>query len=162
MGGPMRILGRNDVTCFGQYNFAHNKRRKKRLTNERPGKWSCDLCWPMRGLEINCIVMGQHTQKTQTSRLLGWISLEANSVKSRACICGCLLMTESAPLGRFSHKVSMYGCLSVCAIRWSFFLGLSLALRSHDQFQASHWSSLPPSLGNLETWKLGNSHPPLK
>ena len=23
---------------------------------------------------------------------------------------------------------------------WNLFLGLSLALRSHDQFQASHWS----------------------
>ena len=48
-----------------------------------------------------------------------------------------------------------------------FFLGLSLALRSHYQFQASHWFFLPPSLtpslpwklGNLETWKLGNSVP---
>ena len=36
------------------------------------------------------------------------------------------------------------------------FLGLLLALRLHDQFQASHWSSLPPFFGNLETWKLGN------
>ena len=35
--------------------------------------------------------------------------------------------------------------------------GLSLALRSHDQIPASHWSSLPPSFGNLETWRLGNS-----
>ena len=26
------------------------------------------------------------------------------------------------------------------------FLGLSLALRSHDQFKAFHWSSTPPSL----------------
>ena len=31
-------------------------------------------------------------------------------------------------------------CLFVCAIGCSFFLGLSVALRSHDQFQASHWS----------------------
>ena len=48
-------------------------------------------------------------------------------------------------------------CVSVCAIGCNFCCGLSLALRSHDQFQASHWSSLPPSLRNLETWKLGNS-----
>ena len=34
-------------------------------------------------------------------------------------------------------------CLFVCAIGCSFFRGLSLALRSHDQFQASHWSSPP-------------------
>ena len=31
-------------------------------------------------------------------------------------------------------------CLSVCTIGCSFFQGLSLDLRSHDQFQASHWS----------------------
>ena len=48
-------------------------------------------------------------------------------------------------------------CLSVFAIGYSFFPGLSLALRSHNQFQASHWASLPPSLGNLETFKLRNS-----
>ena len=63
-------------------------------------------------------------------------------------------------LGRFSHRVAMsvclFVCLCVCAIGCSFFQGLSLALRSQDQFQASHWSSLPPSFGNLETWKLGN------
>ena len=39
-------------------------------------------------------------------------------------------------------------CLSVCAIGCSFFQGL-LALRSHDQFQASHWSSIPPLLPPL-------------
>ena len=46
--------------------------------------------------------------------------------------------------------------LSVYAIGCSFFRGLSLALRSHNQFQASHWSSL----GNLETWKLVNLETP--
>ena len=64
-----------------------------------------------------------------------------------------VIFTNSAPLGRVGHGVAM----SVCAIECSFFLGLSLALRSHDQIPASHWSSLPPSLGNLETWKLRNS-----
>ena len=93
----------------------------KRLPNERPGNLSCYLCWPIKGLKMNCIMMGQHTKKTQTSRLLDWITLDANSVKNRACICGCLLFTESAPLGWFSHRVAMYGCLSVYAIRWSFF-----------------------------------------
>ena len=34
-------------------------------------------------------------------------------------------------------------CLSVCAIWCSFFQGLSLDLRAHDQFQAAHWSSPP-------------------
>ena len=64
------------------------------------------------------------------------------------------IFTESAPLGRFSHRVPisvcLSVCLSVCSIGCSFFRGLSLALISHDQFQASHWSSLPPSLRNLE------------
>ena len=44
----------------------------------------------------------------------------------------------------------------LCLPYAGFFLGLSLALRSHDQFPASHCSpSLPPSLplGNLEAWK---------
>ena len=30
------------------------------------------------------------------------------------------------------------------------FLGLSLALRSHDQFDASHWSTLPRSLNSTQ------------
>ena len=46
-----------------------------------------------------------------------------------------LIFTELAPLGRISHRVAMSGCLRVCII------GLSLALRSHDYVQASHWSS---------------------
>ena len=55
------------------------------------------------------------------------------------------IFTESAPLGRFSHRVVMSVVLGFCAIKCSCFLGLSLALRSHDQFQDSHWSSpLPP------------------
>ena len=39
-------------------------------------------------------------------------------------------------------------CLCVCCqcpLPMQFFLGLSLALWSHDQFEASHWSTLPPS-----------------
>ena len=35
-------------------------------------------------------------------------------------------------------------CLSVCAIGCSFFQGLSLAFRSHDQIPASHWSTPAP------------------
>ena len=34
-------------------------------------------------------------------------------------------------------------CPYVCAIKCSFFLGISLALRSHDQIPASHWSTHP-------------------
>ena len=37
--------------------------------------------------------------------------------------------------------VCMYVCMDVCAIECSFFRGLSLALRSHDQIPASHWSN---------------------
>ena len=68
-----------------------------------------------------------------------------------------LFFTETAPLGRFSFRVAMSVCLCVCAIR-CIFLGLSLALRSHDQFPGVSLV-LPPTrkLGNLETRKLGNS-----
>ena len=87
------------------------------------------------------------------------------------------IFANSAPLGWVSHRIAMSVCLFVCLRHWvQFFRGLSLALRSHDQFQASHWSSIPPSLpwnlgnlvnqkfrnwktwklGILETWKLGN------
>ena len=77
-------------------------------------------------------------------------------------VCPTLIFTESAPLGRFSHRVAMSVRLSVCLCHQvQFFLGLSLALRSYDQFQASIGpTSLPPletwKLGNLETWILGN------
>ena len=57
------------------------------------------------------------------------------------------MFTNSAPLGRVGHRVAMSVCLCVCAIGCSFFQGLSLALRSHDQFQTSHWLNPPhPSL----------------
>ena len=49
--------------------------------------------------------------------------------------CEFQIFTESAPLGQFSHRVAISVCLFVCAIRCSFLLGLSLALRSHDQFR---------------------------
>ena len=60
----------------------------------------------------------------------------------------CGIFTESAPLSRFSHRVavslcffvSLFVCLCHCV---QFFWGLSLALSSHDQFEASHRSSLP-------------------
>ena len=63
-----------------------------------------------------------------------------------------VIFTESAPLGRFSHRdamsVSRSVCLSICGFAplGAFFLGLSLALRSHDQFQASHCTPIcsPP------------------
>ena len=53
-----------------------------------------------------------------------------------------VIFSESGPLGPFSHRVAMSVCLCVCAIGCSFFLGLSLAMRSHDQFKASHWGKI--------------------
>ena len=43
-------------------------------------------------------------------------------------------------------NVSWYICLSIylSVLPMWFFLGLSLALRSHDQIPASHWSTPPP------------------
>ena len=40
-------------------------------------------------------------------------------------------------------------CLDVCAIGCSFFQGLSLALRAHDQFHPYNWSSLPSVAGAI-------------
>ena len=57
------------------------------------------------------------------------------------------IFTNSAPLGQVGHRgaMSVCGdvCLWFCAIGCSFFRGLSLALRSHDQIPASHWSTPP-------------------
>ena len=64
----------------------------------------------------------------------------------------CIIFTESAPLGRFSHRVAMSMCL--CHLV-QFFLGLSWALRSHDQFQASHIS--PPPLPPPPSWWISES-----
>ena len=51
---------------------------------------------------------------------------------------------EEALLGRVGHRVTMSVRVSMCAIGCSFFLGLSLDLRPHDQIPASHWSTLLP------------------
>ena len=48
-----------------------------------------------------------------------------------------VIFTESAPLGRFIHRVAMSVWMCVCAIGCSFFQGFSLVLRSHDHFQAA-------------------------
>ena len=45
-----------------------------------------------------------------------------------------LNFNESAPMGQFCHRVPMSIYVSVWAIGCSFLQGLSLALRSHDQF----------------------------
>ena len=44
------------------------------------------------------------------------------------------------PLGRVGLVVAMFVCLFVPST-WFFFQGLSLALRSHDQLQATHCST---------------------
>ena len=61
------------------------------------------------------------------------------------------------PLGRFGQVVAMsvYLFIYVYVPVPCNFLGLSLALKSHDQFQASHWSSLLPLSqlpSTLHTW----------
>ena len=61
-----------------------------------------------------------------------WFSHRVTNVRITVCRSVCLLVCWSV-------------CLSARAIRCSFFRGFSLALRSHDQFQASNWSSLSPS-----------------
>ena len=58
--------------------------------------------------------------------ILGLILFSRNSVIESPCPWGCLCV-----------------CLCVCAIGCSYFLGLLLALGSHDQFQASHWPPPP-------------------
>ena len=45
------------------------------------------------------------------------------------------------PLGQFDLVVAMSVYVFVCPFSCDFFLGLSLALRSHDQIPASHWST---------------------
>ena len=64
------------------------------------------------------------------------MSLASNSRNQSIPYVPCKLcdkvFTELAQLGRFSHRVAM--SVEMCH------QGLSLALRSHDQFQASYWS----------------------
>ena len=51
------------------------------------------------------------------------------------CFYPSILSKSVSPvLGRFSHKVAISVVLWFCDIGCSFFLGLSLALMSHDQF----------------------------
>ena len=62
--------------------------------------------------------------------------------------------SKNRTLGRFFHRVAMsvyiYIYICICPLPMGFFWGLSLALRSHDQFKASHWSTLlPPSVFNF-------------
>ena len=56
----------------------------------------------------------------------------------------CVIFKESA-LRRFFHRVAISVLLSVCLsvpFSCNIFLGLSSALRSHEQFKASDWSTL--------------------
>ena len=93
------------------------------------------------------------------------------------------VFTKSAPLGRFSnfHQLGPVGRvglvvamsvwlsvrLCVCVVLrrcLQFFLGLLLARRSHEQFQACHWSSIPhhPQQKKLNKTKIyiyGRFHP---
>ena len=60
------------------------------------------------------------------------------------CILVIFYFHRIGPLGRFDHRVAMSVCVFVCLFvpfPCDFFRGLSLALRSHDQIPASHWSA---------------------
>ena len=55
--------------------------------------------------------------------------------------------TPTGPIPSSSRDVCLSVCLSVCVCvsddqSQRIFLGLTLTLRSHDQFKASHWSTL--------------------
>ena len=58
----------------------------------------------------------------------------------------CMEFSSNRPLGRFDLVVAMSvpasGTLGLVPFPCDFFRGLSLALRSHDQFEASDWSTL--------------------
>ena len=63
--------------------------------------------------------------------------------KNIATFSGCDDFHQLGPLGRVGIVVDMSVCLCMeCPLPMRFFLGLSLALRSHDQFEASDWSTL--------------------
>ena len=67
------------------------------------------------------------------------------------------VFTNSAPLGWDDLVVgmSMYVCIYLYVpFPCNFFQGLSLALRSHDQFNTFHWSTpLPPTWGSSPHWR---------
>ena len=72
------------------------------------------------------------------------------------------VFTNSATLalGRVGHRVAMSGCVWFWAIGCSFFLGLSLALRSHDQFQVKPMfdRGLVEPIGKSRHWvRIGSS-----
>ena len=69
-----------------------------------------------------------------------------------------MIFTDLADsLGPFSHRVAMSVCLSGCLRHLvKFFLGLSLALRSYDHFQASHKSVMFCTFFSyLFSWTVG-------
>ena len=78
-GNAMRILGSDHVhgSCVHHEWGVLQSSWATRIMwggqcNERPGKWSCDRCWPMRGLKIN--FTGRGRTDTQTLRLLDCVS----------------------------------------------------------------------------------------
>ena len=101
-------------------------------------------------------VLTGKTKDTNVKLILGIGSKEFKRPYKKQCIFGgnrvekiIAPFSPNRPLGRFGLVVAM----SVSA-NWlggwdvpfpcNFFRGLSLALRSHDQFGASHWSTLLP------------------
>ena len=63
------------------------------VTNDRPRKWSCNRCWPMKGLKKNCMGRGHtntHTRYGRTSRLYERIGLRAASLKTTPWDYNCI------------------------------------------------------------------------
>ena len=66
-------------------------------------------------------------------------------ISERVSFNGLVGLSKNWTLDRFFHIVAMSVYLFPLPVR--VFFGLSLAfLRSHDQFKASHWSTLLPSM----------------
>ena len=99
--------------------------------------------------EICCIQIKIQTQTSIEPKHGAFYS--NNEVRDHTLSLGNFSSSTELPLIIFTDSViespctcvCPFVCVSVCAIRCSFFRGLSLALRSHDQFQASNWSTPP-------------------
>ena len=72
-----------------------------------------------------------------------------------------MLFHQLGPLGLVVQVVAMSVCKSVCLFVLNFFLGLSLALRSHDQFpQKKLWHQYPEKMLHLTIGPQIHDHIP--
>ena len=113
-----------------EYGRGGEKEPKKVGRRILPGSMSCRCHVHVMSMSCSCHVMSCPCVHRYSFATIGGPS--------------SLIQQLTSPLGRVGPRVTMSVCLDVCAIVCSFFLGVSLALRSHDQFQASHFSTPPP------------------